>query len=231
VPCLRTIGNVVTGDDSQTQLVIDAGALQALNDLISHPKKTVRKEVCWSISNITAGSTDQIQQCLDMGVVDRLIVILLNDDSEIRKEAVWAVSNCTASANFVQYSALVEKGILRALCSVLRMNEARVIAVALEGIDNILKAGQEHYSHLGQENQFTIKLEVEGGLDILENLQQHQNVQIYQRALKILENYFQDEDEIDFSGGQPTQTSSQTSGYLFSGPGLGSTNPKGGFQF
>jgi hypothetical protein len=57
VPCLRTIGNVVTGDDTQTQLVIDAGALQALNDLISHPKKTVRKEVCWSISNITAGST------------------------------------------------------------------------------------------------------------------------------------------------------------------------------
>jgi importin subunit alpha-1 len=28
--------------------------------LIYHKKKTVRKEVCWSLSNITAGSRDQI---------------------------------------------------------------------------------------------------------------------------------------------------------------------------
>jgi importin subunit alpha-1 len=56
VPCLRTIGNIVTGDDSQTQYVIDSGALEALNNIIYHKKKTVRKEVCWSLSNITAGN-------------------------------------------------------------------------------------------------------------------------------------------------------------------------------
>ena len=103
VPCLRSIGNIVTGTDDQTQLVINAGALAALNELIYSKKKTVRKEVCWSLSNITAGSTDQIQQCIDIGVVDKLIQILCLDDNEIKKEAVWAVSNCTASANFVQF--------------------------------------------------------------------------------------------------------------------------------
>jgi importin subunit alpha-1 len=56
VPCLRAIGNVVTGDDSQTENVIQAGALEALNNIIYHEKKTVRKEVCWSLSNITAGN-------------------------------------------------------------------------------------------------------------------------------------------------------------------------------
>lgn len=103
VPCLRSIGNIVTGDDTQTQMVIDSGALAALNELIYNKKKTVRKEVCWSLSNITAGSTDQIQQCLDIGIIDKLIQILLQDDNEIKKEAVWAVSNCTASANFAQF--------------------------------------------------------------------------------------------------------------------------------
>ena len=58
VPCLRSIGNIVTGDDDQTQTVIDAGALIALNELIYNKKKTVRKEVCWTLSNITAGSVE-----------------------------------------------------------------------------------------------------------------------------------------------------------------------------
>lgn len=60
---------------------------------------------------------------------------------EIKKEAVWAVSNCTSGATIEQFHLLVEKGILKALASVLVMKEARILAVALEGIDNILKKG------------------------------------------------------------------------------------------
>ena len=56
VACLRTLGNVLTGTDDETQQAIDAGALESFNRLIGHPKKAVRKEVCWSVSNITAGN-------------------------------------------------------------------------------------------------------------------------------------------------------------------------------
>jgi importin subunit alpha-1 len=77
--------------------------------------------------------------------VDKLINILINDNIEIKKEAVWAVSNCTAGATFEQFVTLVEKGILKALISVLKMREARILAVALEGIENILKHGKLHY--------------------------------------------------------------------------------------
>lgn len=56
IPSLRTIGNIVTGDDSQTQVAIEAGLIPALNEIINHNKKTVRKEACWVLSNITAGS-------------------------------------------------------------------------------------------------------------------------------------------------------------------------------
>ena len=58
VPCLRVVGNIVTGDDDQTQLAIERGVLTAMNELIYNKKKAVRKEVCWSVSNITAGSVD-----------------------------------------------------------------------------------------------------------------------------------------------------------------------------
>lgn len=70
-----------------------------MNNIIYHKKKTVRKEVCWTLSNITAGSEQQIQSCIDLGIIDKLIYLLIHDDIEIKKEAVWAVSNCTASAN------------------------------------------------------------------------------------------------------------------------------------
>lgn len=60
IPCLRTIGNIVTGDDSQTQLAIDASLIPTLADLLQHPKKTVRKESCWVLSNITAGTEQHL---------------------------------------------------------------------------------------------------------------------------------------------------------------------------
>jgi hypothetical protein len=75
-----------------------------------------------------------------------LINILINDDVEIKKEAVWAVSNCTAGASIEQFQLLVQKGILTALSSVLKMREPRILAVALEGIENILRSGKQYYS-------------------------------------------------------------------------------------
>ncbi len=73
VPTMRCIGNIVTGDDNQTQMTIDAGVLINLNKAIQSNKKTIRKEACWILSNITAGSADQVQQCLDLGLLDKLI--------------------------------------------------------------------------------------------------------------------------------------------------------------
>ena len=75
------------------------------------------------------------------------------------------------------------------------MQEARILAVALEGLDNILKSGQEHYLQHGEENKFALVLENEGGLELLEMLQLHPNHQIYNRSLKLLENYFQEESD------------------------------------
>lgn len=70
---MRTIGNIVTGDDNQTQMAVDAGLVGALNVIITHNKKTVRKEACWVLSNITAGNQQQVQICIDTGIVDKLI--------------------------------------------------------------------------------------------------------------------------------------------------------------
>ena len=101
----------------------------------------MRKEVCWTLSNITAGNPEQIQQCLDLGIIDKLINLLIHDDIDIKKEAVWGVSNCTSSAMPHQIGTLVDKGIVRALVQTLKINDSKILAVSLEGLDNILKCG------------------------------------------------------------------------------------------
>lgn len=58
---LRAVGNIVTGDDVQTQVILNSGALPCLLHLLSSVKESVRKEACWTLSNITAGNRQQIQ--------------------------------------------------------------------------------------------------------------------------------------------------------------------------
>ena len=60
-PALRTIGNVLSGDDVQTQLCLDNNVLFYLEQLISSTNYQIVKEALWCISNIAAGNESQIQ--------------------------------------------------------------------------------------------------------------------------------------------------------------------------
>jgi hypothetical protein len=76
IPSMRTIGNLVTGDDETTQQVIDYGLCEIMNELCGHSSKLVRKEVCWTLSNITAGTSEQIKKIYDIGLFQKLVHIL-----------------------------------------------------------------------------------------------------------------------------------------------------------
>lgn len=77
-PVLRTIGNIVTGNDFQTDCVINAGGLPNLRNLLSADKDNIVKEAAWSISNITAGNKEQIQAVIDAEILPPLINVLQN---------------------------------------------------------------------------------------------------------------------------------------------------------
>lgn len=62
---LRAVGNIVTGDDMQTQIVLNCSALPCLLQLLGQTRESIRKEASWTISNITAGNPQQIQVSLN----------------------------------------------------------------------------------------------------------------------------------------------------------------------
>ena len=90
------MGNIVTGDDVQTQIILNCGCLAALLHLLSSSKDAIRKEACWTISNITAGNPVQIQHVIDANIIPPLIDILGHGDFKTKKEACWAISNATS---------------------------------------------------------------------------------------------------------------------------------------
>lgn len=203
-PALRTVGNVVTGDDLQTQVMLNVGCLPCLLALLSSPKKGIRKEACWTISNITAGNKSQIQAIVDAQIIPPLIQLLANAEFDIKKEAAWAISNATSGGNHEQIRYLVNQGCLRPLCDLLTCSDPRIISVALEGIENILRVGSKDAKATGTSNAYQVYIEECDGLDKIEALQSHQNNEIYEKAVRILETYFGAEEE-SFSNLAPQQ--------------------------
>jgi len=58
---------------------------------------------------------------------------------DIKKEAAWAISNATSGGTAEQIRYLVDCNAIRPLCDLLSVPDVRIVTVALEGLENILK--------------------------------------------------------------------------------------------
>ncbi|CAM6076755.1 unnamed protein product [Sphagnum tenellum] len=228
IPALRTVGNIVTGDDVQTQFVINNQALPCLLVLLTHNhKKSIKKEACWTVSNITAGNKDQIQAIIDANIIPPLVALLATAEFDIKKEAAWAISNATSGGTHEQIKYLVNQGCIKPLCDLLTCPDPRIVTVSLEGLENILKVGEAE-KDLGNSNGINLYaryIDEAEGLEKIENLQTHDNNEIYEKAVKILETYWleEDEDQTSAPAGDELQ-----SNFVFGGnPAV----PSGGFNF
>ncbi|KAG6521489.1 hypothetical protein ZIOFF_018610 [Zingiber officinale] len=187
---LRAIGNIIIGDDLQTQVVIDRGALPFLFQLLSeNNRKNIKWEICWVISNITAGNQAQIQAVIDANIIGPLVHLLRHAEFDIKKEAAWALSNATNRGSNLQIHYCKD------LTDSPQMH-FKSLRQNLAGLDNILKAGAMEKGldkcGLNRYAQFIDECE---GLEKIEDLQQHENSQIYAKAVRMLEKYWVEEEE------------------------------------
>lgn len=191
-PALRTVGNIVSGNDTQTQVVIDAGLMPKMLHLINSPKRMIRKEACWVISNVAAGTQPQIKTLLKTkGVMMQIAEMAIHSEWEVRKEAIWVISNVVSGGNDAQVMSTVEAGAIDAVCSILNVNDTKMLLVALDAINGILNLGMR----LGKD--YVSFVDECDGLSMIEALQEHENEDIYKQAVNIIETYFGCEDEIE----------------------------------
>ena len=84
---------------------------------------------------------------------------------------------------------LVAQGCIKPLCDLLICPDPRIVTVCLEGLENILKVGEAD-KDMGLNsgvNLYAQMIDECEGLDKIENLQSHDNNEIYEKAVKILE--------------------------------------------
>ncbi|XP_045610371.1 importin subunit alpha-4 isoform X2 [Procambarus clarkii] len=214
---LRAVGNIVTGTDDQTQVVLNCGALFHFPTLLTHQKEKINKEAVWFLSNITAGNKQQVQAVIDAGLIPMIITQLTKGEFQTQKEAAWAISNLTISGSKQQVAYLVSEGVIPPFCNLLTCKDTQVIQVVLDGISNIL-------SRAGEDVEMVANMIEEcGGLDKIEFLQNHENVEIYKLAYSIIERYFSEEDAED----QNLVPESTETEYAFDN----NSTSEGGFRF
>ncbi|XP_030521001.2 importin subunit alpha-4-like isoform X1 [Rhodamnia argentea] len=196
VPTLQTLGNIVSGNDAQTQFVIDNQGLPPLYEILTkNCERSVKKEACWVISNITAGNRSQIQAVLKANIIPPVVSLLQHAEFEIKKEAAWAISNAISGGSHEQIRYLVSQGCIKPLCDLLICSDPQIIMVCLEGVGSILESGEMN-KELGiyRVNVYLPMVDECEGLDKIEDLQRHKNNEVYEQAVKILEKYWNKEE-------------------------------------
>jgi len=95
---------------------------------------------------------------------------------DVRKEATWVVSNIATGGTRQHIMQLVEHGAIKSICDLLDVGEVRILLVAMEALEAILKQSSEvsNYAQLVDEAE---------GIDKLESLQDHENNEVYQKVI------------------------------------------------
>ena len=106
--------------------------------------------------------------------------------------------------------------------------DPRTITVCLEGLENILRVGEaeKNMGNTGDANLYAQLVDDAEGLEKIEKLQSHDNNEIYEKAVKIIETYCLQEDDEPVA--LPADTSN--SGFNF-GAKEQLSIPSGGFNF
>ncbi|KAM9088579.1 importin subunit alpha-3 isoform 3-T3 [Megaptera novaeangliae] len=193
---LRAVGNIVTGTDEQTQVVLNCDALSHFPALLTHPKEKINKEAVWFLSNITAGNQQQVQAVIDANLVPMIIHLL----------------------DKVAY--LIQQNVIPPFCNLLTVKDAQVVQVVLDGLSNILKMAEDEAETIAN------LIEECGGLEKIEQLQNHENEDIYKLAYEIIDQFFSSDDIEEDPSLVPEAIQGGTFGFNSS-----ANVPTEGFQF
>jgi len=187
---LRIFGNLLCGDDYIIDSMINYGAIPFLSKYLDSNVLVFKREAAWALSNIGAGTKSQIRTLIDSGVFPKICETAKGTSLDVIREAIWGISNCLNGADVEDCAKMINQGALDAIIYVLAyITNANILVITLEGLRNLFNQGQLLVM-MDSPNLFVEKFNQKGGIEFLERAQQHENKDVYDLAISILETFF-----------------------------------------
>jgi hypothetical protein len=124
--------------------------------------------------------------------VDTIVQLAIDSPWEVRKEAIWTICNIITCGKDGHLQCLVGVNGIQALGDVLAVqSDAKLLLVVLDAIEKLLQSNEEFGRN------YIALFEECGGIDNLENLQEHPNDDVYEKSGEILRLFFGGDDEED----------------------------------
>lgn len=130
---LRTICNLVAGNETERQAVLDWNVLRMLLPLLEHVSVTIQQHTCRTLFNITSGSRAQISRVIEAGFMWPLSMALSRGNPEVQPDALYALCNVVIRGTDTQIHHVVAEGAIPNLCAMLRCEDIKVLGILVQG--------------------------------------------------------------------------------------------------
>ncbi|KAI3854902.1 hypothetical protein MKW92_008241, partial [Papaver armeniacum] len=183
------------GTNDKIQVVVDANVCPRLVEILMHHSPSVVIPALRTVGNICNGNDIQTQIIINHQLLPFLLNLLTNNHKESKKDACRTISNITTgNKDQIQAVYLVNQGCIRPLCDLLIYPDPIIVTVCLRD-PNILKVGEAE-KNLGTTgtNVYAQLIDEAEGLEKIKNLKSHDNTEINNKAMKILETYWMEND-------------------------------------
>lgn len=196
-PIIRMIGNIVTGSDEQTSILVRMGFLRFFKPIFyrleNKKQARLRKEMCWALSNITAGTVDQAQAVVDADLIPLLLDAMSSYELFIRKEACWALSNllfhCNVRLEWLKI--MMDNSLVDSLHNYLGVvqNVPEMLCQILDCFRYALGGGKQWALKFGTNIVYERMAEIDA-VDTIEGLQDHYDRSVSDKAYSLIIDFF-----------------------------------------
>ncbi|EDO08544.1 armadillo/beta-catenin-like repeat domain containing protein [Babesia bovis T2Bo] len=137
------ITNVASGNQQQTKVATDNGAVPKLIALLDSPKEEVREQAVWALGNIAGDSPECRDLVLGLGALKPLLYLLVHSEKDsVIRNATWTVSNlCRGKPKPVFHDVLPAVPYLSKL---LEHTDTEVLTDACWALSYISDGNEEH---------------------------------------------------------------------------------------
>lgn len=192
-PLLRCLGNIICCDKTEyIKMVIsieNSILLHTLSNFLVSNKRYLIKECLWVISNIFACKLNLEIYLDDVKLLLPNIIRHLSSAYEIKKEAGISLCNLLCHGH-VFFNLIVNENVIKCFIDFLKLPDVEIMYLALQFFEEVVskyRTGNELF------------LECDGP-SYLEALEYHENEDIRNKAIYLLETYYENDDDENIYG-------------------------------